>query len=116
MTDTGFNLAEAAASRGVHKRTVRRWVRTGRLEARIDDAGHYHIDPETLHRMPLTGGEVARLVGVHLRTVNRWCLRGWIVGASRGPKDWWIPAGQVRTCRRLARGDRRGVVSVRRGQ
>jgi len=71
-----FTLPEAAVHAGVHRRTVRHWIRTGRLPATQTPSGHWRVARADLDAMPLTTGQLARAVGVSPRTVQAWITSG----------------------------------------
>ena len=51
MNSTWFSLAQAAKITGKDKSTIQRWIKSGRLSARIVDGGRYLIDASELHRV-----------------------------------------------------------------
>ena len=51
MNSTWFSLAQAAKITGKDKSTIQRWIKSGRLSARIADGGRYLIDASELHRV-----------------------------------------------------------------
>lgn len=89
-----LTLTEAAARQGVHRRTVRGWVRDGRLPARITPGGHYRILAGDLDRLPLATDDFAAAVGVCRRTVVRWCEAGKLAARKVGG-EWLIDCGEV---------------------
>jgi len=89
-----LTLSEAAARMGVHRRTVRGWVRDGRLPALNTPGGHYRILAGDLDRLPLTTDDFAAAVGVCRRTVLRWCESGKLAARKTG-RDWIIDRGEV---------------------
>lgn len=92
-----MTTSEAAAVLHVHRRTVLRWVHSGRLPAIVTPGGHLRFARGAVESLPLTTGEVARQLGVGRRTVVRWCeggkLRAW---RRPGSDTWEVDAGQVR--------------------
>ena len=95
-TGEGFalTLTEAASRQGVHRRTVRGWIRDGRLPARHTPGGHYRVMSGDLDRLPMTTDDFALAVGVCRRTVLRWCESGKLAARKTG-RDWIIEAGEV---------------------
>ena len=89
-----LTLSEAAARMGVHRRTVRGWVRDGRLPALNTPGGHYRILAGDLDRLPLTTDDFAAAVGVCRRTVLRWCEAGKLAARKVGG-EWIIESGEV---------------------
>lgn len=94
-TDTlTLTLTEAAARVGVHRRTLRAWIRKGRLPATRTPGGHYRIRVADLEDMPLTATAFARAVGVCSRTAQRWAQQGRL-RSRRTPGGWEIAASEV---------------------
>jgi excisionase family DNA binding protein len=94
MTDDVLTLSEAAARAGVHRRTVRAWIRSGRLAATFTPGGHYRIRAGDLATMSLSASEFARAVGVCHRTALRWAAAGKL-DAERWQGAWRIAASEV---------------------
>lgn len=94
MTET-LTLTEAAGLAGVHRRTVRHWIRTGRLIATTTPGGHYRVRADDLRAMPLTASEFARAVGVQHRTAQAWCKTGKLNARQDEGGTWLIEAGEV---------------------
>jgi excisionase family DNA binding protein len=89
-----LTLTEAAARQGVHRRTVRGWIRDGRLPAHLTPGGHYRVAVADLANLPLTTDEFAAAVGVCRRTALRWCEAGKLEARKTG-REWLIAAGEV---------------------
>lgn len=51
MNSTLFTLAQASKITGKDKSTIQRWIKSGRLSARVVDGGRYLIDASELHRV-----------------------------------------------------------------
>jgi len=89
-----LTLTEAAARQGVHRRTVRGWIRDGRLPALRTPGGHYRVLAGDLDRLPMTTDDFAAAVGVCRRTVLRWCEAGKLAARKTG-REWIIESGEV---------------------
>jgi len=94
MTDEVLTLSEAAARTGVHRRTVRAWIRGGRLPATLTPGGHYRVRASDLATMTMTATEFARSVGVCSRTAMRWAAAGKL-DAELWRGSWRIAASEV---------------------
>ena len=46
-----YTLGEAARATGKSKATISKAIKSGRLSARKDETGTFHIDPSELHRV-----------------------------------------------------------------
>jgi len=46
-----YTLAAAAAAVGLNKTTILRAVKSGKISARMDEHGHWRIEPAELHRV-----------------------------------------------------------------
>jgi hypothetical protein len=46
-----YTLGEAAKATGKSKATISKAIKSGRVSARKDEAGTFHIDPSELHRV-----------------------------------------------------------------
>jgi excisionase family DNA binding protein len=54
-----YTLGEAAKATGKSKSTISKAIKNGRISARKDETGTFHIDPSELHRVypPTVSGE-----------------------------------------------------------
>lgn len=54
-----YTLGEAAKATGKSKATISKSIKSGRISARKDESGTFHIDPSELHRVypPAVSGE-----------------------------------------------------------
>ena len=54
-----YTLGEAARATGKSKATISKAIKSGRISARKDETGTFHIDPSELHRVyqPTVSGE-----------------------------------------------------------
>jgi excisionase family DNA binding protein len=46
-----YTLAAAAAAVGLNKTTILRAIKSGKISARMDEHGHWRIEPAELHRV-----------------------------------------------------------------
>lgn len=46
-----YTLATAATATGLNKTTILRAIKSGKISARMDEHGHWHIEPAELHRV-----------------------------------------------------------------
>ena len=95
MTDNSLTLTEAAARIGVHRRTLRAWIRAGRLEASRTPGGHWRVRESALAQLPMTTLEFAHAVGVCQRTALRWCEAGKLEAEHEPNGPWRIAAKEV---------------------
>ncbi len=52
-----YTLAAAATATGLNKTTILRAIKSGKISGRIDEHGHWHLEPAELHRVyaPVAG-------------------------------------------------------------
>lgn len=93
-----LTLTQVAERAGVHRRTVRAWIATGRLPAYQTVGGHWRVRAVEFAALPLTATQFARAVGVCPRTAMRWAARG-AIAARKTPRGWAIPAHEVERVR-----------------
>lgn len=94
MTEA-VTLTEAAGLAGVNRRTVRAWIRAGRVPATRTPGGHYRIKLADLAAMPLSTHEFARAVGVSHRTAQAWAKTGKLDARQDAGGAWWIATSEV---------------------
>jgi len=94
MTET-LTLTRAAQRAGVHRRTLRAWIRDGRLPAHLTPGGHYRVNADDLAALPMTTSEFARAVGVCQRTAVRWAKSGKLEASLDESGTWRIAASEV---------------------
>jgi excisionase family DNA binding protein len=89
-----MTLSQAAAYENVHRRTVRSWIRSGRLPATKTPGGHYRVYKSDLDALPLSTSEFAHAVGIHPKTALKWAQSGKLA-ARLEPGGWRINAVEV---------------------
>ena len=52
-----YTLAAAATATGLNKTTILRAIKSGKISGKIDEHGHWHLEPAELHRVyaPVAG-------------------------------------------------------------
>ena len=75
-----YTISQYANRLGVSTRTVRRWIQDGKLAAKTDELGNYHVlaaesthskilhDDQTL----LPSNQAAKMLGISKKTLRRW--------------------------------------------
>jgi len=87
-------LTAYAARLGLHRATVQRWCREGRIRARRTPGGHWRVwDAQPL---PLTVREAAAELSLSERTIRAWCRSGRLRARQLSTgSEWLIEASEV---------------------
>lgn len=94
MSNGLVSVTQFATEAGVNRRTVLRWIASGRLPAGRTPSGYWRIERRHLTRTTLSTSEFARAVGVCQRTAYRWVKSGKVEAAVQG-RDYRIPVAEV---------------------
>jgi excisionase family DNA binding protein len=90
------SVTEFAKYAGVSRRTVIRWIKSGRIPSYKRANGYHRIPFGVVENLPVTASRFAELLGVTRRTVVRWCAAGTLYAWRRPGSDVWeIAAGEV---------------------
>jgi hypothetical protein len=99
-----YTLGEAARATGKSKATISKAIKSGRLSARKDETGTFHIDPSELHRVypptvssehretpekPDIGGTIRELQGRLEAAHERLSDKETVIADLREDRDRW---------------------------
>lgn len=94
MTKT-MTVTQFSEALGVSRKTVQRWISSGRIRAQKTPGGHWRIDADQVNKQWLRTSEFARAVGICHRTTLRWIASGKLAARTTPGGDYEVAAGEV---------------------